>query len=670
MLPVEHPLASPYRRLHRRWELITCIGILFLAAVLRLGCPGITEFKRDEATLSRLALDLAKGDQFPVLGIGSSVGFPNAPINVYLFSIPYIVGDNPLLATLFVGFLNIIAVALLWKMTRRYFGPEAAFLTSLFYAASPWAVIYSRKIWAQDILAPFVIATAFTGFLGFLEHRPKRWAQLIHLLLLAVTVQIHFGAVTLIPLSILMIILGWRQLKHEFWIGIALAGLASLPFVYGLYDADLLSISALRDSLGKSSSDGEETVHELSSTSLEYAWFTVAGTDIHSLAGENQFQRYLDSVPPVYWLFELIPTGVVISAIGLALLAYRKRYSLVLITTLLVWLILPIVTFSYTWAEPTPHYMIPMMPVAYILLGIGIIGLFRFLVSISSIEHYQRFMVYGISTAIALIVIFQVWLFVALLRFVDSHDTTGAFGTPLHYLLDIRETILKSDSERVVLASAGDSPAFDNDPAVWDILLDSVQSVNFINANNLWMIPNGEASLLATQHVTENDDWLSMANSPPTQEFSLRPNEGNYQWWSQIPFTSFEVSNTTHAQFANGVALEAIWREGDTIWLDWRLPDPQSDVQYIVFVHVMNGEERIGQVDFPFWGQSNWQQGDHILMQIPLSVENAQVLRIGMYQIIDENHYQNSEYLDEQGRYVDQWVTIQVGEISTFNINN
>ena len=99
------------------------------------------------------------------------------------------------------------------------------------------------------MLAPFIIATVFTGILGFLEQKPKRWAQLIHLLLLALTVQIHFGAVTLIPLTLLMMILGRQQIKREFWIGIGLAGLVSLPFIYGLYDADLLSLSAIRDSL-------------------------------------------------------------------------------------------------------------------------------------------------------------------------------------------------------------------------------------------------------------------------------------------------------------------------------------------------------------------------------------------------------------------------------------
>ncbi len=662
MLPVEKPLASPYRQPLRRWELIACIGVFFLAAVLRLGAPGITEFKRDEATLSRLALDLAKGEQFPFLGIGSSVGFPNAPINVYLFAIPYAVGNNPVLATLFVGFLNVIAVALLWKMTRRYLGGEAAFLASLFYAVSPWAVIYSRKIWAQDILAPFVLATVFTGILGFLEKKPKRWAQLVHLLLLALTVQIHFGAVTLIPLSLLMMVLGWRRITRSFWIGIGLAGLASLPFLYGLYDADLLSISAVRESLNNAG-DKEDSVREISDKAFDYAWFTVAGSDIHSLAGENQFQRYLDRVPSVYRLFDLIPIGTLISAIGLGLLVLRKQYAPNLVIMLLSWLILPIVMFTYSWAEPTPHYMIPMMPVAYMIFGFGIVILYRFIMLIPSIEQYQRPLLYGMAVMVGSIIIFQIWLFGALLQFLDTHDTTGAFGTPLHYLMDIREDVLDNDPKRVIVVSNGDSPAFDNDPAVWDILLDDVEDVSFIEPDYLWLIPDDDALLLATQHIDVVDDWFSKLDSPPTEVFSLRPDEGNYHLWDEVPFRTNDIDEPIQAQFANGVVLEAAWLEDGELWLDWQLPSPQSNILYVVFVHAIDGDERIGQLDLPFLREEYWQENDRVLMRIELNLENTQSIRIGMYRIIGENLYQNSEYLDEQGRYIDQWVTIPVDDL-------
>src|SRR5512136_2040 len=126
--------------------------ILILAAVLRLGAPGITEFKRDEANLSHLALDMARGRVFPLLGIDSSVGIRNAPFSVYVIVPPFLLTSDPTLATLYIGLLGVVAVLLVYLLARRYYGPLAAVVAGLLYAVSPWAVVFSRKIWAQDFL--------------------------------------------------------------------------------------------------------------------------------------------------------------------------------------------------------------------------------------------------------------------------------------------------------------------------------------------------------------------------------------------------------------------------------------------------------------------------------------------------------------------------------------
>src|ERR1044071_1779329 len=147
--------------------------IVILATVLRLGWPNVVEFKRDEANLSVLSLDMLHGRSFPLLGIDSSVGIRNAPVNVYLMLLPYTLSSNPELATSYVGLLNVIAVLLLYGLIRRYYGPLAAFVAALLYAVSPWAVVYSRKIWAQDMLPLFIVLTIGTALLGFLEG--KRW---------------------------------------------------------------------------------------------------------------------------------------------------------------------------------------------------------------------------------------------------------------------------------------------------------------------------------------------------------------------------------------------------------------------------------------------------------------------------------------------------------------
>ena len=171
--------------------------ILLLAAALRMGAPGITEFKRDEANMMQAALDLARGRDLPLLGLSSSVNVPNSPVSVYLFAIPFVFSDSPLAATLFVGALSALAVALTWALARRYVGVRAALIAALLYAASPWGAIYAARCGRR-------LAAALRG-----DHRVhraaamegRRWARIAHWLPLALTVQIHYAAASLIPLS-------------------------------------------------------------------------------------------------------------------------------------------------------------------------------------------------------------------------------------------------------------------------------------------------------------------------------------------------------------------------------------------------------------------------------------------------------------------------------------
>src|SRR5690606_31883137 len=88
--------------------------IIGVAALARLSYPGTVEFKHDEATLSLLALDWLRGGPFPLTGMPSSVGIPNAPVSVYIMALPYGAGLDALGATLFIAVLNVAGVGLLW----------------------------------------------------------------------------------------------------------------------------------------------------------------------------------------------------------------------------------------------------------------------------------------------------------------------------------------------------------------------------------------------------------------------------------------------------------------------------------------------------------------------------------------------------------------------------
>ncbi|MBZ0319321.1 MAG: glycosyltransferase family 39 protein [Anaerolineae bacterium] len=665
----------------RRWEWISAVGILLLAAFLRLHAPDITEFKRDEATLSRLSLNLAQGKDFPVLGIGSSVGFPNSPMNVYLLAIPYAAGNNPILATLFVGFLNVLAVALTWRVARRYFGAEAALVAGFLYAVSPWAVIYSRKIWAQDMLPPFVIATVLTGLLGLVEVKAKRWAQFWHLPLLAITAQIHFAAVILAPISLLMVGLGWCRIRREFWFGLVGAVLLCMPFVYGLYQDDWLSLSKIQDSLERSrnSNPGDvtpivENPREIRSTALDYVWFTIAGKNIHSLTGANQFQQYLDEMPPAYGVFNLVPIGVVMAALGLGVMAWRKSAQRPILLVLLVWLIVPVAAYIYTWTAVQPHYFIPMMPAAFIVVGAGVAQLKKICVlghgakstvhrQTSVSQHRRQPLEFATSilvwVAFGVIGMLQIWLMLGLLNFLNTHDTMGGFGTPLGYLLDVRQTILDADADGVLVVSEGDSVLYDNEPAVWDALLDGAGEVRFVNPAHLWVVP-AEPTLLLVSPTVDRDLMPITPEVQPYKTLALRPGEGVYQIW-QNPLPSVAGTRTAvEAHFANGVVLESIWRDANELWLVWRVPDAQAGMQYIAFVHGLDAhDQKLGQTDLPFWPGGYWQVGDKVLVHAQLNLDGVQKLSIGIYRFLADGNYQNSELLDAEGRYLAQSLVIE-----------
>jgi len=117
---------------------IALVAILLLAALLRTGWPGITEFKFDEADLATRALDFVEGRSLPLQGPGTSVGLPKSPLSVYLYGLPFLLWRNPLFATWFTGVLNVLAVALCWWLGRRYWGTSAGLCAALLFATSPW----------------------------------------------------------------------------------------------------------------------------------------------------------------------------------------------------------------------------------------------------------------------------------------------------------------------------------------------------------------------------------------------------------------------------------------------------------------------------------------------------------------------------------------------------
>ena len=139
-------------------EWVVLVAIVALAATLRLARLDLMEFKADEAAAIAIAAPIVNGGHWPEVGLVSSVGIHNPPLFLYLVAVAMAVSFNPEFVTgLLVGGLAVLGVALTFIVIRPRFGAFAALSAAALFACSPWAVLYTRKIWAQDLLPVFLV---------------------------------------------------------------------------------------------------------------------------------------------------------------------------------------------------------------------------------------------------------------------------------------------------------------------------------------------------------------------------------------------------------------------------------------------------------------------------------------------------------------------------------
>jgi hypothetical protein len=363
----------------RRAGTLALLAILALAATLRLWNLGATEFKFDEARVANLAAQFVDSGSPPLFGMGSSTGIDNPPLAVYLMSAPALVSRDPLIATAFVALLNVASVWGCYALGSRYWGKGVGLLAALLLAASPWAVFYSRKVWAQDLLLPFVLLYMALLYAWLVDGR--RWSLAGAIALLAAATQIHFAALALVPLlALALLAAAIQRLRRRqrtslwappaFWaplgVGIALALLTYLPYLAGDAASGWRNVRALVEA-GRAPA---QTQWE----AVRFALLNVGGREIHALAGPDRYQEFLGGILNLaYWPDRIEEALAAAAALYLVYRCWRARRAgrdLARYGLLWLWLIVPVLFFLRFRTPVYPHYLIPLYPAPYLALAI------------------------------------------------------------------------------------------------------------------------------------------------------------------------------------------------------------------------------------------------------------------------------------------------------------
>lgn len=221
-------MSSPSRL---RW--LAPLLILLVAAFLRLSRLDLMEYKYDQIIAVMMARDIVDGTRFHLTSLASSVGLHNPGLFVWMLALSALVNDSPLAMVGFIAALNVAALGMFYLLFRRRWPEPVVLIAMLLMSVSPWAVFYSRCIWAQDLLPLFMVPFAYF-LLQFLDHRRTRDGALA-LVLLGLAAQVHMSAVFFLP-GVALLLFHRKLLFHR---AVAIAAtillLSLVPFFVHLW---------------------------------------------------------------------------------------------------------------------------------------------------------------------------------------------------------------------------------------------------------------------------------------------------------------------------------------------------------------------------------------------------------------------------------------------------
>ena len=212
----------------RRWRIGLAAAVL-MGAAFRLIWLSDMEYKADEAwTFEHVKAFLQTGEA-PAIGMGSSAGVPNAGLSVWLFlALGYMTHAlTPLALARGVQIANVVALLLLTvfalRMVSRREREPWLWATAL-VAVNPLSVLFSRKIWAQDLLPLFTL-----GFLTAWWRRSSRIGAFCWGLIGALLGQIHLsGFLFAASFALVTLIRDRRSVDWPAWLAGSVMGIAPM----------------------------------------------------------------------------------------------------------------------------------------------------------------------------------------------------------------------------------------------------------------------------------------------------------------------------------------------------------------------------------------------------------------------------------------------------------
>lgn len=331
------------------------ILVVFSSALFRVTNLDLIEFKADEAINLFLASRPLFGHPMPPGGAVSSIGVLNPPLfNYILFPFTLLTLD-PKIISLLIGIINSLAIGLFFLIVRRYYGLIVAGVAAILFALSPWAILYSRKIWPPDLVIPMFIPFFYSLHKILLEKKMAYWIICVATLMYLAQLDLSYSIFSLVLVLLLYskrVVVNMRYIFIGFLIGI----LPLLPyFSYQLKHnfPDFRMITTVKKSLDTKSL----TIFQRPFQIIQQGnFYFVLGSDMLTFAKKFPATEYLRKLFYVEYL--LLSFGIVV---------FWKRYKDLRLLVLTVFG--TTIGYFIVNLRPFMHYFIVLTPLLFLFLG-------------------------------------------------------------------------------------------------------------------------------------------------------------------------------------------------------------------------------------------------------------------------------------------------------------
>jgi len=425
---------------------ISFLLIVIVAAYFRLASLNLAEFKSDEAGTAIVLRALVQQGRIPLVGPALSTGGSAGPIYYYILTVPFLISADPVTASAFVAFLNIVGIAFTFKFAREFFNERVALVATALAAVSPFAILFSRKIWNPDLIFPFTVILFYCLYTFVIKGKPRYLVPVFALY--AVILQIHPITMFLAPVILLFL---WKSRSQIRWkhllAGIALFLIVFAPFIYGEATGGFGDAGSFASTLKDFSFDNVNPSvigllsADTSGTGFDYILGSSAPSFFSSVFNINDF--FVVENLCLYLGFALVLIRAARDPFG-----ENARYSI-----LLAWIAIPtaiLLFFNPTYGLYT-HHLVMFFPANFLMVA----ALFDHAMGRRGeatrirkrLPSWPRVARISAALILASILLAQVVFGVGFLGFLNSQGgTAGDYGVGVQYKMDVAGYIAQNSN--------------------------------------------------------------------------------------------------------------------------------------------------------------------------------------------------------------------------------